>query len=225
MRLAILFLLLIHFQAFAKKKKDINELDIGLHEPLFIDLVRPIASQKGNLEMNALCYGKNGKILCAPEIEYVISNGFAVEFEVPMEGIHAEALKFAVQKQINSHPFSKDYDHAIQVLTEKSLHNEPTYSALFYVSGYHNNNFSIVAMNGLSTASGVNSLVNNIALYHNHTQKLAYGIEYNFAAKGETKHRILPQIKYDMNCGLEVQLGVGTQNRKPLIAGRLIYVI
>jgi hypothetical protein len=68
-------------------------------------------------------------------------------------------------------------------------------------------------------------LVNNIALYHNHTQKLAYGIEYNFAARGETKHRILPQIKYDMNCGLEVQLGVGTQNRKPLIAGRLIYVI
>lgn len=224
MRLIMLTLLLFSSYAFAKKK-DINELDVGLHEPLFIDLVRPINSKKGDLEINTLFYGKNGKMLCSPEIEYVISDGFAVEFEVPMENQHAEALKFAVQKQINSHPFSKNYDHAVQVLTEKSLHNQPTYSAFYYVSGYHSDNFSMVAMNGVSISGGVGSMTNNIALYHNHTQKLSYGIEYNFENKGETKNRILPQIKYDMNCGLEVQIGIGTQDRKPLIAGRLIYVI
>lgn len=228
----LLIFLLLSFQVHAKKK-NIDELDTGLHEPLFIDLIRPINSVKGDLEVNTLCYNQKGKVLCAPEVEYVIKDGLAIEFELPMEGVHIEAYKFAVQQRILRGGLSKDYDHAVQVVFEKARHAiGGTYSVLYYVAGWHRNNWSVVSMNGIAREGSRyikanNMFVANITGYYNQNQKFAYGLEYNYHQagylNGDIKNRILPQIKYDHN-GYELQFGIGIQNKSLLIASRLIYV-
>ena len=73
-----------------------------MHEPLFIDLVRQMDSKTGDLEIKTLYYNENGKAMCAPKIEYVTSNGLAIEFEVSMEETKIEGFKFVIQKQIKT---------------------------------------------------------------------------------------------------------------------------
>lgn len=221
----VIFLILISIlqtNAFAKrKKKDINELDDGLHEPLFIDLVRPINSKQGDLEINSLCYNDGKKLMCAPEIEYVIADGTAVEFELPMEGRHVKEYKFAFQQRLKPIKKFQHYHHATQLIIQKPVHkNEHVTHKLFYISGVNIKDFSIIAMNGFSNTKNNTQIASNMAFYWNVSQKIAYGVEYNY----EHNTRITPQIKWHLP-DFEIQIGAGIYGKKPFFATRLIYLI
>lgn len=219
-----LILLLVSFifyttQSFAKK--DINELNISLHEPLFVDLVRPINSKKGDIEINSLIINKNGKTMISPEIEYVIQDGLAVEFEVPISEEHrADALKFALQQRLPDILFH-DYHNAIQIILEKSLNNYNNEYTFFYISGYNRNNISIVAMNGITFHQSASKTLHNIALYKNYNNNFAYGVEYNLNRLTKI-NRILPQIKYHFKGNLEIQTGVGVEKKIAILVTRFI---
>ena len=67
--------------------------DHPLHipEPLIFDLVRGLGAERGEFEANVLgefpLGDKSGRgIEWAPEVEYAIVDGFALEFEVPFHG-------------------------------------------------------------------------------------------------------------------------------------------
>jgi len=202
----------------------IDEIDSGLHEPLFVDLVRPINSKKGQLEVNSLCYGKS-KIACSPEIEYVVADGLGFELELPInyDG-KLESIKTAMQKRLNSDYISKHYDHGFQVIGEKNLHDNDSSLTLFYISGYNKKDISLVMLNGFKKSSDKYSLLLNSTLYKNYNHNFAYGIELNYDQKGEVRYRILPQIKIHFSTKYEMQAGVGVDDQSMISALRMVVV-
>jgi hypothetical protein len=202
----------------------INEIDSGLHEPLFVDLARPIDSKKGQLEVNSLCYGKS-KVACAPEIEYVVEDGLGLELELPINhNGQLESVKTAVQKRLNSDQISKRYDHGFQVIGEKNLRGHGSSLTLFYISGYNKGDISLVTLNGFKKTSEHYSLLLNSTLYKNFNQNFAYGIEVNYDQKGDFRYRILPQIKIHFSEKYELQGGVGFDRNSLVLALRMITV-
>lgn len=75
---------------------------IEIPEPLNFDLVRGLGAKKGELEINTLAqfpfqnFSSTG-IDWAPEIEYALLDGFAIELEIPMNNGEFEAFKAAMQ--------------------------------------------------------------------------------------------------------------------------------
>jgi len=202
----------------------VDEIDSGLHEPLFIDLVRPIDSKKGQLEVNSLCYGKS-KIACSPEIEYVVEDGLGLELELPINySGQVESIKTAVQKRLNSDYISKRYDHGFQVVGEKNLHGHGSSLTLFYISGYNKRDISLVMLNGFKKTSDKYSLLLNSTLYKNYNHNLSYGVEINYDQKGDIRYRILPQIKIHFSDKYEIQGGIGIDDHSMISALRMIVV-
>jgi hypothetical protein len=72
-------------------------------EPMVFDLVRPLGARRGELEVNVLSlfpFGSRRRERAtrwAPEIEYALFDGFAVELEFPFEDEELEAYKLALQ--------------------------------------------------------------------------------------------------------------------------------
>jgi hypothetical protein len=226
----LIFLFLLNVIFYSVKLDDafaldsIDEIDSGMHEPLFIDLVRPIDSKKGQLEVNSLCYGKS-KIACSPEIEYVVEDGLGFELELPINyNGQLESIKTAVQKRLNSDYISKRYDHGFQVIGEKNLHGNGSSLTLFYISGYNKRDISLVMLNGFKKSSDKYSLLLNSTLYKNYNQNFAYGIEVNYDQKGDVRYRILPQIKIHFSEKYEIQGGIGIEDQLMISAARMIMV-
>ena len=108
-----------------------DELDIP--EPLVFDLVRPLGSPQGELEVNFFASRINGQgqLSWSPEIEYVIADGYAVELELPHTNGSLDEYKMALQgtagtllggqhdpwmaihHQKNARWFAKPYRHSL----------------------------------------------------------------------------------------------------------------
>jgi len=219
-----LFLLFLIFSlpTFAINTDD--ELDSGVHEPLFVDLVRPINSKKGQLEINSLC-AKSSKYHCSPELEYVIADGLGLELELPMDhNFQLESLKIAIQKKINF-TFNKNYDHAFQLINEKKLHHKKNSTTFYYVSGFNKNDYSFVMLNGFAKSQKKYSILLNSTFYKNFNKDFAYGIEVNYDKTADFSLRILPQAKFHFNKKCELQIGVGIEKKYMAGALRIISII
>lgn len=84
-----------------------KEESLEIPEPLMFDLVRGLGAKQGGLEINTLVHFPlndfNGRgVEWAPEIEYALFDGFAVEVEFPFENRDLEAFKLAVQWTIGA---------------------------------------------------------------------------------------------------------------------------
>src|SRR5690606_33047962 len=67
-------------------------------EPLAFDLVRGLGARKGELEVNVLLEVPVGGVPhWAPEVEWALADGAALELELPIRGTELEAIKFASQ--------------------------------------------------------------------------------------------------------------------------------
>lgn len=154
-KLLIILVFLFSDAVFAEDLVD--EIDSGLREPLFIDLVRPIDSKKGQLEVNTLCHKNNSsKTSCAPEVEYVVADGFGVEPELPLDyNGKAESVKTTFQKRIDYNIISSRYSHAIQVIGEKNLQGHKDLFTVFYISGYNKKDISLVMLNGIKKKKNI----------------------------------------------------------------------
>ena len=99
---------------------------VEIPEPLLFDLVRGLGAAQGELEINALAdiplnnTDQRG-VEWAPEIEYALFDGFAIELEFPMTDGDLEAYKMAVQWTMGSAK-NKKFIHGIQLIAEKYVH-------------------------------------------------------------------------------------------------------
>ncbi len=75
---------------------------VHIPEPMVFDLVRGLGAVQGEAEVNVLgvfplrTSDPHG-VEWAPGIEAAVLDGFALEFELPLEDTHLEAVKFAAQ--------------------------------------------------------------------------------------------------------------------------------
>jgi len=207
----------------------------GIPEPMLFDLIRPLDSKKGELEVNTLVHKSfdskntdrssdpfgsgattydNKKVEWAPEIEYAIADGFAVEFELPMEGEKIEAYKFATQYTFGE--VGDSYIHGAQLIVEPNHHLERYNTTLLYLGGYRfDETFSTLFMlggrmdlEGKEKSETFEYLANG-TIFAEINHQIALGFETNYSrhTNGEYALALVPQLHYDANKNIEFQVG------------------
>ncbi len=227
-------------------------------EPMVFDLVRGLGARQGELEVNTLAvfpiggnrsnavfgfdpFGfapssedSNG-IEWAPEIEYALRDGFAVEFELPFENSKLEAYKVALQWTFGT-AFGGNYIDGAQVIIEPNTKFRIWELTALYLAGAElNERWSAMAMMGARTEieSGrgfeqVDGIV-NYTLFRRISHRALFGVESNFTfgKKDRTTLLLIPQVDYNITDAWEVQFGGGVGfsrgESQPVLGMRLIY--
>lgn len=198
----------------------LSSQELGIPEPLVFDLVRPLNSPKGELEVNALINrsSQTGEFSWAPEIEYAFSDGYAVELELPFEYSKLEEYKVGLQGTFGE-LLEGRMIHGWQALGRYGRY-EKRYSAdILYLNGVRlSNKWSTMNMIGLrhtdfSELDNILTLVNNNFFYH-YSQSLTVGVELNSEINTRKlwQYRLTPQIHYSMSSGKAIQIGGGPAN-------------
>jgi hypothetical protein len=212
-------------------------------EPMVFDLVRPMGARKGELEINTLgivplTRSKSGsaragdelgqvplsedraQIEWAPEIEFALWDGFAVEFEFPFEGAVLEELKIGLQWTAGT-AFDNRFIHGVQVLGERALQSDATScTGLWLAAMRFNSRWSAVGMWGASHEAGAGvgevggdrtQILQNLSLFYNLTETCHLGLETNYAVslRGDSTVLLMPQLQFNLGDHLSMQLGAG----------------
>jgi hypothetical protein len=243
----VIFLLPISSGAKVKNQKIIIDENTGVSgtlsptipEPLNFDLVRPLGAKKGDVEINVLgLMNINEKEFFnwGPEIEFVIDNGLAMEFELPFANHELEELKFAFQKTFSKNT-NKNFIHGLQTIQKVKLHDYFWQSDYLYVHGYKfKKNWSTISLSGfrqnLFNDNYGTSLINNTSIFRaiNHKTKVGLESNYRLDSIGQSHQdyslTILPQIHFELGDHYSLQLGAGaTRNDNSwntILASRLI---
>lgn len=184
-------------------------------EPMLFDLVRPLGASRGELEVNTLAeHARSGSAEWAPEIEFAISDGLAVEFELPFEGGTLEKYKVAVQGTLGTLRGGRMI-HGWQGIGYYGRETASYSWDLLYLNGAElQPRWSVFNMVGArrSDFSGERSytaLMNN-SVFYDYSQKLTLGLELNHEiGQGAWRSRFAPQVHYDFNSHLHLQAGGG----------------
>lgn len=201
-------------------------------EPLMFDLVRGLGARQGELEINALAdFPLNDTsargVEWAPEIEYALFDGFAVELEFPLNNLELEAYKVAIQWTLGTSKNNK-FIHGIQVIGEAYIHDDILELNFLYVPAYRFNKvWSAIGIFGVMFESGDdsprknNTIILNASVFADLNTHTVIGLELNNTNpvfqnidSNEMELLILPQIHYDFASGLGFQFGVGPKFRK-----------
>ncbi|MDR5170918.1 hypothetical protein IHQ56_03705 [Methylobacillus flagellatus] len=189
----------------------------AIPEPMLFDLVRPLGSPKGELEVNNLAEHslRNGDIQWAPEIEYAFADGYALEIELPFENSSLSTYKLALQGTLDS-PASERMIHGWQVIAKRKAH-ENTYSAdALYLHGYRMSpkwsTFNMLGVRRTELGSdGRNVVLSNNSLFYSYSSRLVLGLEVNNEIDHRMKwrYRITPQLHYNFDKHRTLQFGIG----------------
>lgn len=211
-------------------------------EPMVFDLIRPLGAKRGEAEVNVLglvplsnqskrvdnvsdplglvrrSADRKG-IEWAPEIEYAVCDGIAVEFELPMENAQLEAYKGAGQVTFGT-AFDHRFIHGAQVIVQYDRHPSLWTTTLLYLAGYRfDETWSVFGMFG-SRAEVVGDvqdktveLLANVTLFADVTDRVVAGIETNTsqAFDGHTEVLVMPQLHYEIDRHWMIQVGVGAR--------------
>lgn len=221
-------------------------------EPMVFDLVRPLGAQRGEWEINILglipldrqsetiddVADPSGLVRrspdtrgveWAPEIELVLADGIAVEFELPMENAEVEAYKFAGQWTIGT-AFKHRYIHGLQTIVQYNIDPRRWATTLLYIGGGRlNPTWSLLGMagarhitNGAPGGSDVEVLT-NLTLFANLTGRLVGGLETNLnqVVGGELTLLVMPQAHYEISKHWMMQAGGGAQFTSAFILPQL----
>ena len=229
----------------------------SIPEPMFFDLIRPLGAKKGELEVNTLASfpskttnkktkldpfspsatsKDNEKIEWAPEIEYALADGFAIEFELPFEGSELEAYKFGAQYTFGT-LLDNSYIHGLHFLLEPTKEWEQYNTTAMYVGGYRLNKLfsTLFMLGGRADLEGDKrgesfEYLANISLFANISHSLVFGVETNYSKerdRGFYALKIIPQIQYELNEKIEFQagwsFGEATHSREQSFVMRAIY--
>lgn len=191
---------------------------VEVPEPLFIDLVRSLDAQKGEWEINSLFRHADSDfqgMTWAPEIEFVVTNGLALEFEFPMQGDSLKNYKFALQNTLGSFNQGKSI-HGLQFIYESDTdfkHHEET---LFYILA-HRFNFHLSSMTlaGIQKKSHLDELIwsYNQTFFYNYSREVDFGLEFNyFSGPAQSRFlQIVPQLHLAFQKGYKIQWGFGSE--------------
>lgn len=186
-------------------------------EPMVFDLVRPLGAKRGELEINALAQrnlsGPNRAVEWAPEIEYAVADGFAVELELPLSGRRVTDYKLGLQQTFGLINNGRGI-HGVQYLGLWNREHRRWDSSLLYVIG---NRFgprtSTLTMIGVGDvgAAGPQTrafLLNHTSFYDVGDRTVA-GVEVNLRIGHERSTLIMPQVQQDLGERFQLQAGLG----------------
>ncbi len=209
-------------------QEESNEGQDDIPEPMIFDLVRELGAKQGELEINVLAEfplnsTSSRHIDWAPEIEYAIWDGFAVEFELPFEDGTLEALKTAVQYTFGKSASGR-FIHGAQLIVEKIRKTDKWDISLLYIPAYRFNTiWSVLAMLGVRQQVGSDSqnktttILLNAAIFAEITERTSLGLEFNNSDPGnfdegeELELLIMPQIQLQFSKHWSLQTGLGAE--------------
>jgi hypothetical protein len=211
---------------------------LRIPEPMVFDLVRPLGSTPGEIEVNTLFYvDRTGRLRWNPEVEAVIFPWLAVEFELPMENTTLESYKFAFQgkfKRIGS--IRSPYTHGWQTIYEKGRIGYPSDFSALYISGVRwSPSISTLSLNGVQTLWGAGyreqaGLLNN-TIFWQREQRPVLGLESNLRVNSRGVGSLLmPHIHIQLPRKLSFQCGAGAvrsfdRTWGPAMSARLIWEV
>lgn len=194
---------------------------VRIPEPLVFDLVRPLGALQGELEVNNLALFPTNdtdsrEIEWAPEIEYALLDGVALEFELPLEGSRIESYKLAGQLTFGT-LFGERYIHGAQFIGEKLDSVDVWELTGLYLAGLRlDDRWSALGMIGYRSTAGAdapgdNEFLANLTLFADLGLRTSAGLETNWAVDGDARWVLLlmPQVHYELTDHVEVQAGLG----------------
>lgn len=221
-------------------------------EPMVFDLVRPLGARKAEWEVNTLALiplnrksetidevadpsglvrrssDKRG-VEWAPEIEFVLADGIALELELPMENSNLEAYKVAGQWTFGT-TLQNRFIHGTQGIVKYSIDSKLWSTTLLYVAGFRfDPTWSILGMfgargftNGAPGGSDV-EVLGNLTLFADLHGRLVAGIETNLnqVVGGDTAFLLMPQLHYEISKHWMLQAGGGAQFTSAFIVPQL----
>jgi hypothetical protein len=165
----------------------------------------------------------------APEIELVLADGIAIEFELPMEDSTLEAYKAAGQLTFGT-AFNNRFIHGAQTIVQYNIDSKLWETSLLYLAGFRfDTTWSILGMfgsrgftNGAPGGSDV-ELLSNVTLFADLTERLVAGIETNLnqVIGGDTAFLLMPQLHYEVSQHWMIQAGGGAQFTSEFILPQL----
>ncbi len=211
-------------------------------EPMVFDLIRPLGAKRGEGEVNVLgliplaqeSRRMNGAqdplglirrspdretIEWAPEIEYAVCDGVALEFEVPMENSHLEAYKGAGQITFGT-ALNHRFIHGAQAIIQYGRDSSVWTTTGLYLAGFRFNDtwsvFGMVGGRGEILGSVPNKeaeFLANVTLFADVTDRMVAGIETNLnqVIGGNTGVLFMPQLHYELDRYWMIQVGVGAR--------------
>jgi hypothetical protein len=222
------------FSAFAAEKDQPTGLsfhddyasEAEVPEPLLFDLVRRLGAQQGEFEANVLFRVEEstdlGALRFAPEIEFAVLDGFAVELELPMQGNRVEALKAAVQWTLGSLGPTRQIRQGLQLIAERRLDREELEVTPLYIFGHRlAPAYSYLLIAGvlaeIPLAFGRVHWVPvlNGTFFYNYSREIDLGLEVNLqGVLGSYRDlRILPQLHLLLRTDWKIQMGFGLLQR------------
>ncbi len=208
-------------------------------EPMIFDMVRGLGAEKGEFEANVLVEipvdeSSDRAVHWAPEVEFAVLDGFALEFELPFVDDEIEAYKFAAQYTFGT-GFNGKFIHGTQFIAEHLDGIEITELTVLYIPGIRlDRTWSILAMLGFRTEVGGDSrdeteALFNFSLFADLGPELTVGVESNYAAglEDESTLLVMPQVHYEFTDHWMIQAGIGAEflpdESDVTFAFRLIY--
>lgn len=190
-------------------------------EPMVFDLVRPLGAKRGELEVNALAQqdlsGADRTIEWAPEIELAVTDGLAVELELPLEGRHVTAYKLGLQGTFGLLNQGRGI-HGVQYLGVWNRAERRWESSLLYILGNRfNRRVSTLSMIGIGDVSSAGrserALLVNHTSFYDATDATTLGVEVNARLGRERSMLVMPQLHQSLTPRLDVQAGIGASWR------------
>ena len=211
-------------------------------EPMVFDLIRPLGAKRGEAEVNVLGLvplGRKSKsvndvsdplglvrrspdtqgIEWAPEIEYAVGDGLAVELELPMENQTLEAVKAAGQATFGT-KFENRFIHGAQTIVQYDLQPRLWNLTFLYLAGFRfDKTWSVFGMVGPRAEVGGRidnqtvEVLSNITVFADLTDRLVGGIETNVGQvlDGSTALLVMPQLAYEVDKHWMIQTGIGVR--------------
>ncbi len=230
----------------------------SIPEPMVFDLVRGLGAHQGELEVNVLgefplstdggpapagfdpfglapnSEDQDG-IEWAPEIEYAVCDGFAVEFELPYENSTLEAYKFAAQLTFGTALQDRFID-GMQVIVEPDTSREMWELTFLYLAGMQfDETWSVLGMigarPGIEEGAGLDHTdgIFNLTLFADVDPCTTLAVESNltFGESERTSLLLIPQVNREITDHFEIQAGVGVgfsdEGTEPIAAARVIW--
>lgn len=211
-------------------------------EPMVFDLVRPLSAKRGEGEVNVLGMipltrtsrtvdespdplglvrrsADTQGIEWAPEIEYAVRDGLAVEFELPTENVRVEAYKAAGQLTFGT-GFEYRFIHGAQAILQYDRRPNLWTATFLYLAGFRfTDTWSVFGMFGPRTELGGRvpdrrtEWLSNVTLFADVTDRLVAAVETNVnqVVDGHTGALVMPQLHYEVGSHWMVQTGIGVR--------------
>jgi hypothetical protein len=192
-------------------------------EPMVFDMIRPMGAERGELEANVLATsplsGQERVLEWAPEIEYALFDGFAVEFELPFENAYLAEVKLGLQGTFGTMDNGRIV-HGVQYLGIYDRHDDSlSHAALYMLGRRHSERWSTMTMVGVGDvrvgqSERVAGLLVNHSTFYDLPGGRVVGLELNYKASPDGGLLAMPQFHAPIGTNMNLQFGAGIDKQR-----------